>query len=84
MNEFSIDFEQFNSIRGKLERLGLLTTARNENENNLYDNLNEIQSYLVCLDKGTAKKLNKFKKLERYNNFEISKYGKEFLSFFKS
>lgn len=82
--ELNINYDEYNSIREKLNRVGLLTTRRDLQIDNLYDNILNIQDFLEKLTKGKKCDIKKFKKIDKKDSFQISKFGKEFISFFIS
>ena len=85
VEEKGVEIEQFHSIQEKLERLGLLTTNREQMKDNLYKDIFMMQEYLTSISKGKNYSLKTFKtsgKLKDKETFRISKFGKEFLEFF--
>ncbi len=82
LNEFNIDYDQYNAIRDKLERLGLFATKRSKYEDILYENIINIQSYLQDVYKGKKATLRSLRTIEKRDSFLISKFGKEFTDFF--
>lgn len=82
LNEFKIEVEQYEAIRKKLARMGLLTTKREKKEDDLYANLLIIQDYLEKVSKGRKAELKKLKRLEKRDSYEISKFGRDFVEFF--
>lgn len=82
LEELSIEYEQYEAIREKLLRLGLLTTKREKNLDDLYENILSIQSFLENVSKNKKTKLKSFKRIDKKDSFEISKFGKEFINFF--
>lgn len=89
MERHGISYEQYESVRRNLLRIGLLTT---KTELNITDDLEEIvkkfKELYVYLDKMTDPKnkrsLPKLKvpKLKSKENFELSKFGRDFVKFF--
>ncbi|WP_099363588.1 hypothetical protein [Fredinandcohnia onubensis] len=89
MERHGISYEQYESVRRNLQRMGLLTTKTNLN---ITDDLQEIvekfKELYAYLDKATDPKnkrsLPKLKlpKLKSKENFELSKFGKDFVEFF--
>ena len=80
-----IEIEQFHSIREKLERLGLLTTNKEEMKENLYKDIFMMQEYLTSISKGKNYSLKTFKanrNLKATENFKLSKFGRSFQEFF--
>ncbi|MDY4575286.1 MAG: hypothetical protein SPD90_09535 [Intestinibacter sp.] len=82
MREYSIDNEQYTAIREKLVRLGLLTTQREKDMDNLFTNILNMQEYLEKTYKGKTTKLKSFKRINKNDSFKISKFGREFIKFF--
>lgn len=89
MERHGISYEQYESVRRNLHRVGLLTT---KTDLNITDDLEEImkkfKELYAYLDKATDPKnkrpLPKLKlpKLKSKENFEVSKFGKDFVEFF--
>ncbi|TMU86590.1 hypothetical protein FGG79_00110 [Bacillus sp. BHET2] len=89
MERHGISFEQYESVRRNLLRIGLLTT---KTDLNITDDLEEIvkkfKELYAYLDKMTDPKnkrsLPKLKvpKLKSKENFELSKFGRDFVKFF--
>jgi hypothetical protein len=80
-----IEIEQFRSIREKLERLGLLTTNKEEMKEYLYKDIFMMQEYLTAISKEKKYSLKGFKtsgKLKATETFKLSKFGRNFLEFF--
>lgn len=82
LEEFKIEYEQYDSIREKLVRLGLLTTKREAKIDDLYNNVINIQEFLESLSKGKNVKLKNFKRIEKKDACQISRFGREFDDFF--
>ena len=82
MNEFDIEYEQYDATREKLLRLGIFTTKRDENENDLYRNMDHVIEYVQALSKGKPTKIKTMKKLTRVDRYKVSKFGGEFFHFF--
>lgn len=82
--ELNISYEEYDSIREKLNRLGLLTTKRDIKIDNLYENILNIQEFLEKTYKGKNYKLKSFKRIDKKDSFQISKFGKEFIRFFNN
>ena len=80
--ELNINYDEYNSIREKLNRVGLLTTKRDLKIDNLYDNILNIQDFLEKLSKGKKCNVKPFKKIDKKDSFQISKFGREFMDFF--
>lgn len=82
MREYNIDRDQYTAIKEKLVRLGLLTTQREKDMDNLFTNILNMQEYLEKTYKGKTSKLKSFKKINKNDSFKISKFGIEFIKFF--
>ena len=82
LESLDIEYEQYEVIREKLFRMGLLTSRREQQEEKLVENLLNIQSYLELLSKGKKANLKSFKKVDKKDSYQLSKYGREFLMFF--
>ncbi len=82
LEELNIEYEQYEAIRIKLERWGLLTTKRDKKEDDLYENMTNIQEYLDNLSKGRKANLKRLKRIEKKDSYLISKFGREFIEFF--
>lgn len=89
MERHGISYEQYESVRRNLLRIGLLTT---KTDLNITDDLNEIAKRLkelyTYLDKLTNPRhkgpLPKLKepKMKSRENYEMSKFGRDFVEFF--
>lgn len=95
MDEFGIDYYQYNSVRDNLYRMGLLENEYDDvlekdldllvkNVNNLNDVVFSIQESLTNSKKKIKKKLNKSSKikLKARDRLKISKFGRDFFEFF--
>lgn len=82
--EYHIDYDQYTAIREKLVRLGVLTTKRENRIDDLYNNILNMQDYLENIYKGKKVKLKPFKRIDKKDSFQISKFGREFIDFFIS
>lgn len=82
LQRFNIDYEQYNAIRERLLRLGLLTSKRDENKDNLYANILLLQETFEKTLKGNKVNNVRFKKLDKKDSLQISKFGREFVEFF--
>ena len=82
LQTFGIEYEQYDSIREKLVRMGLLTTKREKREDDLYTNLLIMQDFLEKVSKGKKADLKRFKHIEKHDTFIISKFGRDFMEFF--
>jgi hypothetical protein len=78
-----ITYDQYNLIRNKLERLGLIEGAAEPKYDEMFENVRNMGEYLTALEKGKKAKL-KFKKPGVINpaSKKLTKLGREFLSFF--
>lgn len=83
MNDYGIDNSQYNMIKEKLVRLGLLESKNDIKQDN---NINLIIDYIhsVSKNKGAdAKRASqKLKKTTKQESYNITKYGRDFLDFF--
>lgn len=82
LDENNIDLDQYNAIREKLVRVGLFSTQRDKEIDDLYKNVLTIQDHLTLIDKGKGKKLARFKKISKNDKYSITKFGREFIEFF--
>ncbi|GGB01838.1 hypothetical protein ERX37_00165 [Macrococcus hajekii] len=89
LNTFNINYDQYQSVRVNLERMGLLSTKIQSNIvkdlDEISDKIDEIHKYLSVLDDPKKlKRLSKPKslKFKSTDKFEISKFGREFVKFF--
>jgi len=82
IRELNIEYEQFEAIREKLLRVGLLTTKREQNQDDLYENMVKIQKNLEKLESGKKVRLDKLKTVDKRDSFRISKFGNKFIEFF--
>lgn len=82
LSELGITQEQYEAIREKLVRMGLLTTRRDEEFDYFYRNVLEIQEYLTALAKGKKAQLRSLKSLSKSDSYMISQYGRDFLGVF--
>lgn len=82
--EYNIDYDQYDAIREKLARLGVLTTKREKKIDDLYNNILNMQDYLEKISKGKKANLKSFKRIDKKDSFQISKFGREFIDFFIS
>lgn len=88
MERHGISYDQYEAVRRNLLRIGLLTTRT---DLNVVDDLKEISktfkdtfSYLEKLSNPKSNRLPKLKepKFKSKEQFEISRFGKDFISFF--
>lgn len=82
LTEYNIDYDQYTAIREKLVRLGLFTTKRENKIDDFYNNILNMQDYLENISKGKKAKLKSFKRIDKKDSFQISKFGREFIEFF--
>ncbi|MBE6070046.1 MAG: hypothetical protein E7211_20510 [Clostridium lundense] len=82
LNELNIEYKQYESIRERLLRLGLLSSKREEKEDDLYKNIQMLQDTVEKILKGTKVNSFKPKSLDKKDSMLISKFGKEFIVFF--
>lgn len=81
MEDYQIDHYQYNMVREKLARLGLLYS---KNELQRDKNQDAMVDYLTDLSKGRAGKLRNVKKISRSESYSLSSYGNRFISFIES
>ncbi|SJZ38171.1 hypothetical protein [Garciella nitratireducens] len=94
MSEFGIDYEQYNSIRNNLERMGLL---ENQYDNvlekdleSLVTNVNNLNKVIISMQealknpkkKMTSLRKNSTVKLKAKDRLRISTFDREFIRFF--
>ena len=80
MQDYKIDEYQYNMVREKLARLGLIYS---KNDLQRDENTDAIVSYLEDLSKGKKAKL-KAKKISRSESYRMSGYGNRFVKFIES
>ncbi len=80
MQDYKIDEYQYNMVREKLARLGLIYS---KNDLQRDENTDAIVSYLEDLSKGKKAKL-KAKKVSRSESYRMSSYGNRFIKFIES
>lgn len=80
--DYNIDLSQYNMVRLKLVRLGLLE-SKNEIKQN--ENIEHIIDYLQAISKNrsgdASRALNKIKKPSRTETYKITSYGQNFIRF---
>lgn len=81
MKDYQIDHYQYNMVREKLVRLGLLYS---KNDLQRDKNQDAILDYLSDLSKGRAGKLRNVKKISRSESYLLSSYGNRFIKFIES
>lgn len=89
MENHGISYEQYESVRRNLQRIGLLTT---KTDLNITDDLEEIvdkfKELYKFLDKATDPKFKRnlpklrLPKIKSKENLQLSKFGKDFVEFF--
>lgn len=80
MEDYGIDTFQYNMVREKLARLGLICS---QNDMQRDQNIDNIVTYLEELGKGKKARL-KAKKVSRSESFRLSGYGNRFIKFIES
>lgn len=80
MNDYQIDTYQYNMIREKLVRLGVIYS---KNDMQRDENIDALVSYLEDLGKGKKAKL-RAKKVSRSESYRLSSYGNRFMKFIES
>lgn len=80
MNDYQIDTYQYNMVREKLVRLGVIYS---KNDMQRDGNIDAILSYLEDLGKGKKAKL-RAKKVSRSESYRLSSYGNRFMKFIKT
>jgi len=78
LDEFNIDYDQYNAVREKLVRMGLLKNKYTDDLDKLYKNVLTIQEYLD----GKSKKLKRLERLSKRDSYSISSLGENFIRFF--
>ncbi|AMV11543.1 hypothetical protein GT3570_11475 [Geobacillus thermoleovorans] len=89
MERHGLSYEQYESVRRNLQRIGLLTTKTdlsiNDDLDQIYKAFKELYAYLDKLTnpryKGSLPKL-KEPKLKSKDSLQISKFGRDFVEFF--
>lgn len=94
LNDFDIDYYQYNSIRNNLDRMGLLENKYDDTLEKdldlLVKKVNDVNESVISIQeafenpKKKIKKLNKNSKvkLKAKDQLKISKFGREFIEFF--
>lgn len=84
LETWGIDQKQYFIVRSKLERMGLIESDRDENNDRLRENVALLQTYMENLNKGNKpRSTGRFKTVSRHENYRISSYGRSFLEFFQ-
>lgn len=81
MEECKIDRYQFNMIREKLARLGLLDSQKDMRRDKTQ---NAIVDYLSALSNGRNVKLGNARKIPKNESYRLSSYGNRFIRFIES
>lgn len=84
MKQYNLSYEQASSIKEKLERYGLLISKRDAKEDELYKNIEMMQKAILDLSNGKKTGSTRFKSLTKNNTYEITRFGRNFLSFFST
>ncbi|HDX9658032.1 TPA: hypothetical protein ROY05_002665 [Bacillus toyonensis] len=86
MKQHGLSYDQYDSIRNNLFRLGILTTKTEkkilDDLKNLFQSIKDIHDYLEKQAKGKKTSNLKLKKLNSKDIFEISKFGRDIVEFF--
>lgn len=80
MEDYDIDTYQYNMVREKLARLGLIYSMNDVQRDK---NIDGILVYLEALDQGKKARL-KAKRVSRSESFRLSGYGNRFIKFIES
>lgn len=81
MQDYSIDLYQFNMIREKLARLGLIHSVNDAKRD---ENTDAIVKYLEDMSKGKSSTKLKVKQVSRSESYRLSSYGYRFIDFIES
>lgn len=81
MDDYQIDAYQYNMVREKLARLGLIYS---KNDLQRDENTDAIVSYLEDLNKGKKNVRLRVKKVSRSESYRISSYGNRFFKFIEA
>jgi hypothetical protein len=79
--QLGISEDQYRAVQEKLDRMGLLSTKREQEMNKLADSVNGILDYLGKASQGKNARLSA-KKLSKRDRYTTSKFGREFVRFF--
>lgn len=88
MEKHGLSYEQYDSVRNNLLRLGLLTTKKEVQTlgdlESLFKSISEIHKFLNIAFGNTKKRLPSLKdpKMKSKEQFQISKFGRDFTGFF--
>ncbi|HFK1459201.1 TPA: hypothetical protein ACGXMC_004971 [Bacillus cereus] len=86
MKQHGLSYDQYDSIKNNLFRLGILTTKTEkkilDDLKNLFQSIKDIHDYLEKQSKGKRTSNLKLKKLNSRDSFEISKFGRDIVEFF--
>jgi hypothetical protein len=81
LDEFQIEYEQYDAVREKLARIGLLETKRDREVEKLYKNVEALGKYIQDLSKNKSSRLS-LDRLSKNDGYHMSKFGRNFLEFF--
>ena len=83
LQDYDIDYSQYNMIKEKLFRLGLLESKNDIKQD---ENIDSIIDYIQAVSKNKEsdanRALRKMKKVSRQDSYTITKYGRNFVKFF--
>jgi hypothetical protein len=86
MENHGITYQQYNSVRHNLLRLGIFTTKTDnkitDDLDSLFKSVKDIQSYLDKLSKNKSLPRLKQPKMLSKDSFELANFGKDFVRFF--
>lgn len=86
MEQHGLSYDQYDSIRNNLFRLGILTTKTEkkilDDLKNLFQSIKDIHDYLEKQAKGKRTSNLKLKRLNSDDRFELSKFGRDIVKFF--
>lgn len=79
LDEFDIEWEQYEAVRSKLARMKLIEEKR---EKDIYEAVEEIRNQLELLNKKGTLDVRKVKKISRKDSYSITRFGRNFINFF--
>mgnify|MGYP001083928380 CR=1 FL=1 len=83
MQDYDIDYSQYNMIKEKLVRFGLLESKNDiKQDENICSIIDYLQAVNKNKDNDAKRDLKKMKKVSRQDSYTITKYGRDFLDFF--
>ncbi len=86
MEQHGLSYDQYDSIKNNLFRLGILTTKTEkkilDDLKNLFQSIKDIHDYLEKQAKGKRTSNLKLKRLNSDDRFELSKFGRDIVKFF--